>query len=97
MIFLLITLWQKSVAFGAFTIILCLLLAWQLYPIIGGVEYQTGAEIISSGNITTVTNTYSDYSNSYLATTFMLIVLFLSMQIITFRKDKKSQEQEDGL
>jgi len=93
-VFLIITLWKWQVAFGAFTIILGLLLAWQLFPTIGGIEYQTGAIINESGGGYIVSNTYSAYTNTYLATTFMLIVLFLTMQLVTYIRDEKRAKEE---
>ena len=93
-VFLVLSLHFQNVAMGAFTIILCLLVATQLLPGIGGVQYQTGADINSTGDNTLVTNNYSSFTNIPLATTFFAIVLYLSMQIIAFRKNKQEERNE---
>lgn len=94
--FLILTLHYKNEAFCAFTIILTLLVAMQLLPGIGGISYQDGANITDVNSTTTVQNTYSSFTNTPLATLFFIIVIYLTMQILTFRKSRKEQRLEDG-
>jgi hypothetical protein len=93
-VFLYLTLQFRNEALGAFTIILCLIVASQLLPVVGGVQYQTGAAINTTGDNTLVTNNYSEFTNLPLATLFFLIVFYLSMNIVTFRKDSKKEREE---
>jgi hypothetical protein len=96
-VFLFITLHYKNEAFGAFTIIILIILASQLFPVVGGIQYHTGAVINSSDeNNIIISDTFDVYSNSYLGLTLMLVVLYLSMQIIVFRKDKKREVEENN-
>lgn len=93
-VFLFLTLRYQNQAFGAFTIILAILIGSQLLPGVGGVQYQTGATINETGGNTVVTNDYSTFSNIPLATVFFVLVLYLSMQIISFRKTAKQEAEE---
>jgi hypothetical protein len=94
LVFVALTMYFKNEAMGAFTIILCLIIATQLLPVVGGVQYQTGADINTTGDNTLVTNNYSDFTNVPLATLFFVIVLYLSMQIVTFRNDNRREREE---
>jgi hypothetical protein len=76
---------------GGFALILCLIIA---ITFIHGIEYQTGTNITASGDNYVTANNYASYTNIPLATTFFIIVLYLSSQLLSFRKNKKHEEQE---
>lgn len=95
-IFLFLTLKYENEAFGAFAIILCIILGSQLLPSIGGVQYKSGANITTSGDNTFVADEYSVFESIPLATLFFLAALYVSFQIITFRRDKKKELMEEG-
>ncbi len=95
-----LTLYFKSVAIGAFSLVLLLLLALPLFPGGAGVSHISGKTI----NTTTVDNStttaaesysYSTYTDIYVAMTLILFAFYLTLQIIWFGQDnKKKKEQE---
>lgn len=90
-VFLFLTFKYQNVACGAFTIILCLIIASQFLPSIGGIQYKSGANITTSGDDIFVVDNYATYDNIPVATVFFLMALYLSMQIITFHKEERKK------
>jgi len=92
--FLALALHFQNQTLAAITVILCLLLAFELIPGVGGVQYQTGANISTVGDDTFVVNNYSSFTNSPIAIILLLLAVYLAFQIIDFRRGRKQEAQE---
>lgn len=86
---LLLTLIYKNVVFGSLCIILFLLLGFALLPSLGGVAYVSGATITSDGDNFVVANNYSYFTNYFLSMFFLLIVMYLVLQVVFYKRSNK--------
>lgn len=93
------SLYFKNEALGAFSIIIFLMLALFTFPASGGVRYTTGANIssVQSGFTisTIITDKYDTFSNTYLGMAYILISFYMTLQIITYRKNKAEEAKDN--
>lgn len=99
-ILLILTLYYKNQAFGVFTIIFNIILALNTFPFSGGIIYMIGSNITINtiGDTSTAiqTNTYSSFSNTYIAMVFVLIALFITLQLFAYTKYENERKNEEN-